>query len=330
MKSIRITRASRLAMVLLLLAGLVSFSVPAGAQAPPSGSESLSVSPPLIEVDATPGNTVEQKISVDNNTDDERNVAVSVQNFGAQGESGQADLTDEEGPYSLKSWIDTEPASQRIGPRERGEFTIKINVPENPPPGGRFGAILFEATDTADGSGNNLKIIPSVASLVLLKVPGDVVEQASIASFTTSDADETPGEGDQVSDKNFFRSGPIKLHTRIANEGNVQVKPTTKVEIFNVFGSKIAELEAQPGNVLPESVRRFETTWANEQLFGYYKAKTTVTYGATGQTLTAETSFWGAPLGIVLAIVIGLAAVFLLFWLPRKRLKKAFSAFKNA
>lgn len=322
------SKGARLTAAALLLATLVPFSGAAEAQAPPPGAESLTVSPPLVELDATPGAVMEQKVAIENNSSVDRNVKVSVQNFGAQGESGQADLTDEDGPYSLKSWIKVTPESVNVKSKERKEFTAKITVPATPPPGGRFGALLFEATNTDSVPDANLKVIPRVSSLFLLKVPGDIKESAKIASFTASTTDNPPNDGEDPKSKKIFTGGPVALHTRIQNEGNVQVKPTTKVEIYNIFGSKIATIDAKPGNVLPESVRRFDTTWDNKNLLGYYKAKTTVTYGSNGDVLTSETSFWGAPLGLVLGIIGGALALFLLVWLPRKRLKKAFTALK--
>jgi uncharacterized transporter YbjL len=102
--------------------------------------------------------------------------------------------------------------------------------------------------------------------------------------------------------------------------------PQGTVTIRNMFGKKVAELPLTSANVLPESVRRFETKWTAKNPFGQYKATVDLKYGTQEQTLTKTTSFWIIPVNTVLAALAVVFVVFFLGWLPRKRWKKAFKA----
>lgn len=307
----------------VLIALLFPVTTPV-AQAQDAGSAGLSISPPIFESDANPGQTVTQKFRIDNLSPDAKNLTVDVQNFVTPGEEGQALPTTESNPFSIASWTTVTPQKAVLppGPGSSVEFTATIKVPQNPGPGGHFGALVFNA-EPGD-SNAQVKVKSSVGGLVLLRTPGTATEKISIASFTATDNKEQP------KDKGFFNGGPVGFSLRLKNEGNVQVRPEASIEIRNIFGSKIATLPVESQRVLPDSTRRLSTTWKHNQLFGLYTAKATVKYGSTGEVVTSTTKFWGAP---VLALGIGIGvivALFLLVWLPRKRIKKALRALTAA
>lgn len=310
----------------MLSASGVVAAVPAQAETATAGaSSSLSVSPPTTEIDVTPGASSTQKVALDNLADVPQTIDVHVQNFAASGEQGQAALTDDENsPYSLTQWIHISPGKMTIPAHGHQEYQVKIDVPTSASPGGHFGALVFSPTTQSSPSGASLSVVAQVTSLVLLKVPGDAKEQANVASFLPCNAPKQTGACDKKS--GFLEKGPVTFSLRVKNEGNIQIKPTGTITVRNIFGSKVATIPIEGKNVLPDSVRRFDTKWDHKMLFGMYKAKLEATYGSNQQTLTAETSFWAAPLatvGVALAIVVG---VFLLLWIPRKRLRKALKA----
>lgn len=336
------------ATALVLVLGSTPFVVSgASAQEAQEGQERLTVSPPRVELNGEPGQVIEEVVSIDNGATVPRQIDVTVQSFAASGEAGQAALLEEEGPYSLAAWTEVSPTSVVIPPGGRQEFNIKVTVPENPPPGGRFGAVVFGPTSIESDA--NVKVLSRISTLVLLRVPGEADETASIESVTTSELTCTESEGGAVPEddaevcqpkeldeegvpkgKKFFTSGPVGVNVRFNNQGNVLMKPKVRADIYNLFGSKIDSVEVDPENVLPESIRRFDLKWDREQLLGMYKAKVNVTYGEPGneQVIESETTVWAAPVGVIAGIVGFLAAFFFLVWLPRKRLKKAFAALR--
>jgi hypothetical protein len=322
-------RAAALLCVAVLVFLLTNGPAPAFAQTPTTTSpvvpnNALSVSPPTSSLDATPGGTMTQKIGLDNISDDARDVSVQVQNFTPSGEEGQAQLTEGDGPYSLSQWISVSPKTTSIPAHGHEDFTITIKVPKDAPPGGHFGAIVFSPNAGGASGGAALSIVSQVSSLILLRVPGDATEKASIAGINIcklakkAETCNTSGS--------FFQAGPVTLTARLRNEGNVQVQPEGTVTIYNMFGSKVATLPVNEHNLLPDSIRRFDTTWKSKSLFGIYKAKFALSYGSNGQQLNTDKSFTVIPLVKVALAVLVLVLLFLILWLPRKRLKKAFKA----
>ena len=97
-----------------------------------------------------------------------------------------------------------------------------------------------------------------------------------------------------------------------------------------MFGSKVKTIKIDQRNLLPESIRRFDSTWTTQTGFGYYKAKFDMTYGSTGQELRFNKSFTVLPLTALGLGLLVLAIVFDFFWLPRKRLKKAFKVLTSS
>lgn len=317
------------AVVMLSLLPLVRNVSPAAAADQPSAA--LSVSPPTTSLDATPGSKLTQKIGLDNISDDARQITVVITNFGAAGEEGQAQLednSDPNSPYSLSQWIAVSPSKTTIPAHGHQDFNVTINVPKNAPPGGHFGAIVFSPENVGGNGGASLSVVSRVSSLILLRVPGDATEKASLAGVNIC---KLP-KGKVTCDKStgFFQSGPITMTARLSNEGNVQVQPQGTITIYNMFGSKVATLKIDQRNLLPDSIRRFDTTWKSKTLFGMYKAKFDLTYGTNPQQLHFDKSFIGLPLMTIGIVVFVLILVFLIFWLPRKRIKKAFKAFAAA
>lgn len=323
--------ALRCIAVTSLVFGLLALPQPAFAQTDSTTSDALSVSPPLTEIDGAPGQVITRKVTIDNVSDKARAIRVSAENFHASGEEGQAEL--EEGvdaPNTVKTWTKVSPTTATIPPKGSQAFEVKIEVPKNPSPGGHFVALVFEPGVDNSNPEANVKVVSRVTSLMLLRLPGDVQEKATIASFTTSTSDAKPAADGQIPPTSFFQKGPVDFHVRVKNEGNVQVKPEITVEVRNIFGSKIATLQPEARNVLPDSIRRFDVKWNHKHLFGLYKATAIVKYGEAQETIETNTSFYGAPLATVGFGGGGLIGLFLLLWLPRKRIRKALKALASS
>lgn len=266
----------------------------------------MEISPPLIEINTDPGKTVTANIKVRNVTKQTLLAKPQVNDFVAQGEEGQAKLlldeSKERSPYSIEGWV-TDMDVLTIAPGEAKTETVTINVPAKASPGGHYGVIRFTAAAPGIDS-TGVALSASVGTLVLINVSGDVVDKSYLADFYTSQ------NGEKGS---FFQSGPITFTQRLRNEGNTHFKPTGTVRVTNTFGKEVKVLSVNPngGNVLPDSVRRFEQTLDKSRMFGYYKAEVNIQY--SGKTLNQSISFWVIPLkatalvlGVIILIVVGL------------------------
>lgn len=298
--------------ILILLSVVVcalGASAPAMAATPaassaPSG-QGLEISPPLIDKKVDPGQTLTVEIKVRNVTRSTLVTTGSVEDFVAQGEEGQAKLLIgqdvEPSTYTIRAWV-TDIPSLTLAAGEQKVARVAITVPSNAGPGGHYGVIRFSGRPP-ELEGTGVSLSASIGTLVLLNVSGKQVVKASIAELYAAQNGKK---------NNFFQQGPITISERIKNEGNVHFKPTGTVRVTNTFGKEIAVLSINPkgGNVLPQSIRKFEQTLNKKNLFGRYTGTVDIQYA--GQTLNGSFSFWVLPLKAI-GLVLGVIAILVIF-----------------
>ena len=141
-----------------------------------------------------------------------------------------------------------------------------------------------------------------VATIISLRVAGDIAEEAGLREFRT--------------DKKIYGKPEVNFITKIENLGNVIIKPRGPVEITNMFGKKVATLKMNESAaaILPMEVRRFEILWQDNGLaLGKYEAVMSLGYGEDGRkTISAALSFWVLPGKFVGFSLGGIALFFLL------------------
>lgn len=278
--------------------------------------EGLTISPPIKELSLKTGESSEQKIRITNPTDKIVEVYPKVMNFKAKGEGGEPDFyesTDETAKFSLAKWISFNQSKLALTPEQVIEFKYTISVPEDAEPGGHYGVVFF-ATEPPkkEGETSQVALGSMIGSLVLVKVPGQIVEKAFVEEFDTN--------------KNLYLKNNVDIKTRISNLGNVHFKPKGEIKINGWFGSeeKIAFNE-QNGNVLPDSTRKFENKWEPKSLkVGRYRADLSLTYGESEKSLTAFVTFWIIPwwVFVILAIVLIVIIVIIIVIIKKRRNKR--------
>lgn len=300
----------------------------------------LTLSPTRLDVSGDPGQTLAGQLEVYNEQDREMTFYVSAQNFEAQGETGSPYFLPET-DKGLASWINTAD-SIVVGPKERIKFPYEISIPQDTEAGGYFAAIFFATTPTTPEEGGQVTIGSKVGTLVFLNVSGDAPEGAGIIEFGAKDG-------------KVFSYLPVTLFYRFSNDGARKVMPLGAIEVKNMLGNKTANLDANvsQGNVLPNSVRRFEIPWTklNEDTvnnkvtaasmeegekigffqavkmqkdnfaIGKYTADINVSYGE-GKTAVSQTSFWVIPWQILSLVIGALLIILILISLITKRHNK--------
>lgn len=283
----------------------------------------LTISPPKIEINSAPGDVVNQVIKLHNEEERDNIFFAEVQNFKARGELGEPGFiqSEEKDGLSLADWIEisTEPITLSAG--ERIEIPFKITIPENADPGGHYAGVLFSTTPPGKEIGDaSIGISGKLGSLILLRVAGEVQESGILLEFDTEGGTR------------LFSSKPIQFYARFSNQGNVHLKPKGEIKIKGIFDitstpDSLAVNEIE-GNVLPNSVRRFETVWGkadnkiteeNKKSFfaelknewrnfalGKYQADLTLSYGSEGQQVKKSLEFWVFPWRIITCLAIGL------------------------
>ncbi len=272
-------------------------------------TQGVAISPPVMEVSADPGETIEKQIKLTNPLDHTVQLYPLVYDFLARGEEGQQNFfppTSEAQTYSLASWISHNRPVVSLAQNEEDIFDFQIDVPKDAEPGGHYGVVFFStAPEEVQAKPGQITISGMVGSLILLKVSGDIHERAEIVEFSAP---------------KYSLSGPINFVTRIENLGNIHFKPRGSINILDWRCENVdsLDLNAKAGNILPESIRRFENKWNNQGKWGKFTAKVSVTYGDRKQKIEDEVVFWIIPIYIL--IIIGLVLILLIIlvvWLIR-------------
>jgi hypothetical protein len=295
---------------MLLTTALAFFSTQSFVAA--ESGQAFSISPPLVELQADPGKTVNATIKLTNVSSGSLTMTVQANNFGSKNETGEPNILfdDVATPYTLKGWVGL-PGGFELASKETRTLTIPITVPASAEPGGHYGVVRF--TGVAAGGLNEVSLSASIGSLILLQVSGNIKQQARVEDFYASTT--------KYEKTSFFETSPITFVTRIKNEGNIHIKPTGTVAVRDMFGKEVAVLRMngdptdeknKPGSILPQSVRRFDAALKDSATFGRYTATLSMSYG-DDKTLQQETVFWVIPykvilagIGIVTVVVLGL------------------------
>lgn len=258
--------------------------------------EGLTISPPISEPNVKPGETVTETIVLTNPTSKLVEVYPQVMDFKAGGETGQPAFytaADSGSKFSLASWISYNPSKIALTPEQVVNFTYKVTVPKDAEPGGHYGAVFFLSQPPKNqGSTSQVSVGSMVGSLVLVTVPGDLVQKGIIQSFLSDSA-------------LYITQSKASFITKITNTGNVHFKPSGNIEVKNMFGKSLSVINLNPqgGNVLPDSTRRFDNSWGFKWYqVGYFTANLTVLYGVGQTPLTATTNFWIIPIWLMIAI----------------------------
>ena len=207
----------------------------------------LGASPLTFELTANPGDVLINQLKVYNTGDSIIGIKMEVEDFTVAGEIGHVKLEPAETEtYSIARWISFEPGEFTLQPGEQKFVNFTISLPENAEPGGHYGAILAGTTAVVGGEFVGAAVAGRVGSLVLLSIAGEVKEEIIVKDFSCS---------------NYSEYGPIPFTIRFENKGTIHVKPRGFVTVTNWLGKKVADVEFPQNNVLPNSVRKIETSW---------------------------------------------------------------------
>lgn len=316
MKLIRRISVFSFAAVLLL-----SVTVPvARAQQQQSGS-GLLISPTRTELSAQPGEQKTFSVSVKNVTQGEVLAKAYLNDFESDNNTGTPKIlvdTKNRTPYSLSKML-TGLQDLELKPGESKQVTFKIDVPANVAPGAYFGAVRYAAVPKGqvDGQGQQVALTASVAHLVFVEVPGNVVEQIKVEKLAIQQGDKSG---------TFFFSKPNKSALSVKNLGNGFSRPFGKVAVQKgskeVFSYEVNKTDPK-GIVLPNSSRTFTDDIKNIKTPGRYNVLASVAYGNGGEVVNYKTSFWYLPVWFVIVVVVLIAALIVGgYLLYRKRFVK--------
>lgn len=289
----------------------IPFAVPSQTNAQSASQRTVAVIPPSFELYANPGESISDKLRVRNDSSAVTQYSIMVEDFRAVGEEGQVDLVNDDQAnttFSAAKWVVPSPKSFSLQPGGEIEIPFTINVPVDAEPGGHYCSILVKIGGAEVVEGGGAAVSSRVGSLILLRVSGNIKEEAIVESFSA--------------DKSYYQSSPVNFDLRVKDLGSNHIKPKGTIVITNLFGQKITELPLNGLNVLPGAVRKMTTKWEfSAPLANRFTATLVATYGQQNKPLSATDSFTIFPK--YLAIVAGAALlVILLLIVGRKKVKK--------
>jgi hypothetical protein len=296
-KSTRVLTIVGMAIALLVGPG-VAFAAPVN-----NSTNTLKISPVRRDVEVKPGESKKFQTTVTNLTDTDITVRAIENDFIAGDEQGTPALILDEmksaPSHSLKRYMKPI-ANVTIPAKGAKTVDVVVTMPKDVKAGGYFGAIRFAPVSTETGGQVNLNT--SVASLLLVTVPGKVTEKLNLANFEVQQNGKT-GEMFGTPDK-------LQLLARFRNEGGVQEGPFGKVSVVQDDKKLVYETDFNNKDprdmVLPDSTRRWEIPLKNIGTFGHYTVTATFTYGKNNQSIEVSKSFWVIPQTIIIAAVVGL------------------------
>jgi uncharacterized membrane protein len=289
-------------MIVMLAVVLVLFTSAHASAATTNTANTLKVSPVRTDIEIMPGEKKTVKTTVSNLTDAPITVSPIENDFVAGDERGTPALildADKFAPtHSLKRFM-TPLKNVTIPAGQSKTIEVVITVPANAQPGGYFGAVRFAPT-SPDGGGQ-VNLSASVASLILMTVPGPAVEKLSLTDFSI--------QQNGVNGSNFRTPNNLQATVRFENKGSIQLGPFGKVSVKK--GDKVIYASdfnnKNPRDMtLPDSARRWDIPLKNVGTFGKYTVSAVFTYGTKNQTIEVTRSFWVISTAVIIWSIVGL------------------------
>lgn len=274
---------------------------------------SLSIWPPLLEVQMMPGKTVIQNYQLSNNTESFLDVTPLLVPFEPDKNAGQIKFLpsdkNENSPYFF-SFSSDEKLNEvfTLKPKETRQISLKITLPKNTPEKDYYFTLLFSTGVIPPEQKNNTASITQIGTNILL----------------TSSREEKPALLGRIIK---FRAptiidsfSAVNFELVLENFGKTFWKPFGEINITGMLKQK-GTVELLPQNVLANSQRSLTISQYKPSLpIGPFKAKVSFSLNEEGSlpVLSTEIAFWYLPIKAAVSLLM----LFIIFTTV-KRIKKS-------
>ncbi len=269
-----------------------------------SNAAGIGISPAIIEEPGNPGQVLDKVVNVRNLSGASQTYYLFTRDIvGVQG-NGTPIFADENAEitgYEMSEWIELATTEVTLEAGQESPVGVKISVPEFATPGSHFAGI-FVSMDPPEMRSVGAAVAYQVANIVTIRVAGDAIEKAEIREFSTG---------------NYIYGEPtVDFTARVENQGSTLVRPVGPLEVYNMFGTRVANVlfNDSQAAVFPGSTRTFTIDWEGEGPgFGRYEAVLSLIYGEQGRqsTISSTVTFWILPAQIILPALAVLAVLLL-------------------
>lgn len=263
------------------------------------------IEPAKMEITLDPGEKTTKTLSVVNRTDREQTFTVEIEDFVGSNDPKEVVrlLGNDKSPYSLRDYIKPEASSFRLKPKQRASLKVNIAIPADAEPGGRFASVLVSSEPVNNAVAEDesrARTISRLGALYFVRVTGPVKEEASLKDFRLTNS------------KLFYEKGPFDFELLFENKSSVHLIPSGRIEIKNMLGKKVKQLDVIPFYSLPDSLRAAQITWDSSFAFGRYTATAYIDRGYKENLDVTDTKtivFWVLPWKILVGLVVVIIAL---------------------
>lgn len=197
--------------------------------------------------------------------------------------------SDMEGLYPARTWIIPEVKRLELRHAERAFIRVTIKVPADADAGDHQAALVFTRETKTETEGG-FQVIPRVAALFIITVPGDIVQEGYIT---------------HLQPRHYLNwSFPVTLNLAAKNTGTVHMDPIGNIVIRNIFGITVDEIPVKDWYILRDSARQRDFFWKPLFGLGYYRATTDLQVFDRRPLEPVSASFWVIPLLPVLILLL--------------------------
>ena len=274
----------------------------------------IEVSPIKVDREIRRGGSFTQTFRVGNYSGKDQKLFVYVQDFAVTDELGTVSFFEDDNAtsYALGKWIRVLEPEIFVQNGKVKEVDVVIDVPPKAESGGHYAAIFFQ-TEKPEQIKNGLSTISAVgrvASLLLISVPGDVIEKVNLTGFSSDK-------------KVYWGTNPtVELSSLVKNGGNVHAIPigvmffqgglnyTAENVIYNQ--PHTAVLPSAPARKISEQVKIDRDGIV--PVIGRIHVNLLAKYGKFGQDISGKTVFWVIPIKFITMVFITILVVLFATW----------------
>ena len=243
----------------------------------------IGVAPHTFELGVLPGQLIEEKFKIINQSEVPIPMTVKVVNFTAEEDSGQMifDEYSQDPSFTPSLWFKIENPDFILDPGEVEKVRFQIQVPEDVEAGGHYAVLIFEPKLPSFYFKEEalVKNIPEIGVLFLFSVKkftleSTVKQRLEVVEFSLPKEkrivrlenifSRVIGGVAFAANVNIVESPYLNFILRIKNNDIYHLKPYGKVLIYDFSGKRVGEAEIPKQTILPGKTRIFSVSYKPE------------------------------------------------------------------
>ena len=312
-------------LVTLLAASGLTAAWPAPAHG--AGNNDFSIAPATIEgasspraffdLDVSPGQVIQDRVTVVNRTDTDLNVNVypaDAYNIPLDGTFALRTLTEKR--VDVGAWTRLPVENVTLPPKTQSTFPIEIRVPANAAPGDHAGGVVAVNTSQSiqqEGSAR-IAVNKAVGARIYLRVKGPLRPAVEVTRLRvqTPVLSAWPVQGGQRATVEY----------ELVNTGNVRINATAKASVDDLFGRTVASFAARKVTTLLPG----QKVTVQERVAHLPSLPLRLTPEVAVTVAGERTTRRGAPAYVVPWLVLVVIAIVLAAWRRRRRQRRRTTA----